>query len=174
MSEIDRSRIGWKTEPTVVAVDAWRVRLFCQAIGESNPVYWDTTAAQAAGFARCPLPPTFLKSMEAEHCSNVVMLKVLNAPLARVLHADQVFVHHLPVYAGDRVQVQREVMGMEERKGGALTFIHIDTRYRLIQTEAGGEGADGAKDGAKGGAEPGGLAAVSRQSIVVRNTLAAA
>jgi acyl dehydratase len=162
LSEVDRSRIGWKTQASVVAIDAWRVRLFCQAIGENNPVYWETSAAQAAGFARCPLPPTFLKSMEAEHCSNVVMLKVLNAPLARVLHADQVFEHHHPVYAGDRVQVQREVMGIEDRKGGALTFIHIDTTYRITSNAQDGELVAGA------------LAATSRQSIVVRNTVAAA
>jgi acyl dehydratase len=149
---IDRSRIGWKTEASIVAVDPWRVRLFCQATGDTNAVYWDVAAAQAAGFARCPLPPTFLKSMEAEHCSNVQMLKVLNAPLARVLHAEQVFEHLLPVYAGDSVGVQREVMGIEDRKGGALTFIHIDTRFRLGTA----------------------LAASCRQSIVVRNLTAQA
>ena len=64
---IDRQFVGFTTSPTTVLVDAWRVRLFCQAIGETNPVHWDPAAAAAAGHPACPVPPTFLKAMESEH-----------------------------------------------------------------------------------------------------------
>jgi hypothetical protein len=45
---IDRSRIGFATAPTRVPIDAWRVKLFCQAIGETDAVHWDV-----AGRPRC-------------------------------------------------------------------------------------------------------------------------
>ncbi len=67
---IDRSRIGFRTAPTTAAVDGWRVKLFCQAIGETDAVYFDPAVARAAGHPACPVPPTFLKSIEGEHFSS--------------------------------------------------------------------------------------------------------
>ena len=46
---IDRSRIGFRTAPTTAAVDGWRVKLFCQAIGETDAVYFDPAVARATG-----------------------------------------------------------------------------------------------------------------------------
>jgi len=106
---IDRSRVGFTTEPTTVAIDAWRVKLFCQAIGETDPVYWDAHAARAAGCAVCPVPPTFLKAVEGEHYSSAALMKLLNVPLRGVLHAEQAFEILAPVLVGDAVEVQRSV-----------------------------------------------------------------
>lgn len=148
----DRSRIGFTTEPTTVSVDGWRVKLFCQAIGESDVVYWDATAASAAGHPACPLPPTFLKAMEGEHFSSAKLLKLLAVPLRGVLHAEQSFEHLAPVYVGDTVEVSRKVSDIVDKKEGAFTFIVIDTNYRVA-------------------ARP---VATSRQTILVRNALAGA
>ena len=45
----DRSRIGHTTAPTTHAVDAWRVRLFCRAIG--NVLVLRATLTQVDGDA---------------------------------------------------------------------------------------------------------------------------
>jgi len=145
---IDRSRVGFTTEPTTVAIDAWRVKLFCQAIGETDPVYWD---ARAAGCAVCPVPPTFLKAVEGEHYSSAALMKLLNVPLRGVLHAEQAFEILAPVLVGDAVEVQRSVADIHDKKDGAYTFIVIDTQYRVR----------------------GKPVATSRQTILARNALAA-
>lgn len=119
---IDRSRIGFTTPPTTVAVDAWRVRLFCQAIGETDPAAW------APG---TPLPPTFLKALEGEHYSSAALMKLLNVPLRGVLHAEQRLEHAAPVHIGDRVEITRTVTQIEDKKDGALTFIVIETQYSV-------------------------------------------
>lgn len=142
----DRSHIGFTTAPTTIAVDAWRVRLFCQAVGETDAVYWDEAAARAAGHRACPLPPTYMKAIEGEHFSSAALLQQLQVPLAGVLHAEQAFEHHAPVHVGDKVEVHRTVTDIVEKKGGAMTFITVDTAYRV------------------GGV----LAASSRQTILVR------
>ena len=36
----DRRQIGFTAASTTVPVDAWRVKLFCQAVGETDPVCW--------------------------------------------------------------------------------------------------------------------------------------
>ena len=127
----DRSQIGFTTAPTTVAVDAWRVKLFCQAVGETDPVYWDESAARAAGHPACPLPPTYLKAIEGEHFSSAALMQRLQVPLAGVLHAEQAFEHHAPVHVGDRVEVSRELIDIALKKGGAMTLIVVDTRYRV-------------------------------------------
>lgn len=144
---IDRSRIGFRTAPTVVTIDAWRVKLFCEAIGESDAVYWDANAARAAGHPACPVPPTFLKAIEGEHFSSAAVLQLLNVPLAGVLHAEQQFEFVSPVHVGDEVEVSRSIGEIFDKKNGALTFIVVNTEYRVRDRHA----------------------ASSRQTILVRN-----
>ena len=128
---IDCGRIGFTTEPSKVVVDGWRVKLFCQAIGETDPVYWDEAAARAAGYSACPVPPTFLKAIEGEHYSSAALMKLLGVPLRGVLHAEQSFEHLAPVHVGDVVEVSRMVADIYDRKEGSLTFIVVETRYRV-------------------------------------------
>ena len=42
-------RVGFTTPPSRVRIDVWRVELFYQAVGETNPVYWNDDASRAAG-----------------------------------------------------------------------------------------------------------------------------
>jgi len=147
---IDRSRIGFATTPTTVAVDAWRVKLFCQAVGETDAIHWDEPAAKAAGHAGCPLPPTFLKALEGEHFSSAALMKLLNVPLRGVLHAEQAFEHLAPVHVGDAVQISRTVVDIHDKKDGAMSFIVVDTHYAVADRPV----------------------ATSRQTILVRNRMA--
>ena len=98
------------------------------------------------------MPPTFLKAIETEHFSSAALMKLLDVPLRGVLHAEQSFQHLAPVYAGDTVDVSRMVADIYDRKDGALTFIVVETRYRVAARAV----------------------ATSRQTILVRNAVVAA
>jgi hydroxyacyl-ACP dehydratase HTD2-like protein with hotdog domain len=128
---IDRALIGTATQPTCVSVDAWRVKLFCEAIGETDPLYWDDSAARAAGHRACPVPPTFMKALESEHCSSAALLERLHVPVAKVLHAEQSFDYQQTVHVGDTVEITRCVTDIYDKRDGALTFIVVQTRYRV-------------------------------------------
>ena len=146
---IDRTRIGFETEATMAVIDGWRVKLFCQAIGEDDPVYRDPNAARAGGHPACPVPPTFLKAVEGDHFSSAQLMSLLRVPLRGVLHAEQSFDHLAPVYVGDQIEVSRKVADIFDKKNGAFTFIVVDTHYRRA----------------------GQAVANSRQTILVRNAL---
>jgi len=133
---IDRRFIGYTTAPTVVTVDAWRVKLFCQAIGETDAVHWDETAARAAGHRACPVPPTFLKALESEHCNSSALLELLQVPVGKVLHAEQSFEYQQPVHVGDAVEITRSVTDLYDKREGALSFIVVRTRYRVGNMDA--------------------------------------
>lgn len=132
---IARDHIGFTTVPTRVHVDAWRVKLFCQAIGEPDPIHWDAEFACAAGLPGCPVPPTFLKALESDHVSSAALLKQMSAPIAKVLHAEQSFDYQHPVYVGDDVEITRSIRDIHDKRNGELTFVVIDTRYRVGTTD---------------------------------------
>jgi hydroxyacyl-ACP dehydratase HTD2-like protein with hotdog domain len=133
---IERHHIGLTTAPSRVRVDPWRVKLFCQAIGETDPVFHDEASARAAGLRACTVPPTFLKALESDHCSSAALLGQLKAPLERVLHAEQTFTYRSPVFVGDDVEISRRISDIHDKRGGALTFIVVETRYLVRGEEA--------------------------------------
>ena len=128
---IDRQFIGYTTAPTVVRVDAWRVRLFCQAIGETDSIYGDASSAAAGGHPGIPVPPTFLKSLESEHFNSAALMRLLQIPVRKVLHAEQGFEHLLTVHVGDELELTRSVRDMFDKRNGELSFIVVETSYRL-------------------------------------------
>ena len=63
---IDKKWIGHQLPPSEMVLDRSRLRFFAKAIGETAPVYTDVQAAQAAGYADLPAPPTFLFGAELD------------------------------------------------------------------------------------------------------------
>jgi N-terminal half of MaoC dehydratase len=133
---IDRQFIGYTTQPTRVSVDGWRVKLFCEAIGETSSVHWDDAAARASGHRTCPVPPTFLKALEGEHCSSASLLKLLGVDVRKVLHAEQSFDCTGCVHVGDEVDITRCVTDLYDKRAGALSFVVVQTHYRVGERDA--------------------------------------
>lgn len=134
---IDFKFIGYTTPPSTVKVDPWRVKLFCQSIGEPNPIYWNEKVARAAGHRTCLIPPTFLKALETEHFSSAALLKILTIPMGKVLHAEQSFSFSGMVHVGDTVEISRTITDIYEKRGGAMIFIVIETDYRVDSVSIG-------------------------------------
>ena len=143
--------IGFKTAPTKIAIDASRVKLFCKAIGEVDPVYSDAAVARGRGHKGCLVPPTFLKALESEHCGSAVLLELLGIPMRHVLHVEQSFTLRIAVHVGDEVEISREITDLYDKRAGALSFIVVRTRFQV--------------DGA--------LVGESVQTLMARNELAA-
>lgn len=123
---IDTSLIGWKSGPTTIEVEKGRLRFFAKAIGETNPIYTDEAAAQAAGYRSLPIPPTFLFCMEVENASAYRFLDVAGINIGRILHGEQSFRYHHTVCAGDRITFETTISDIYSRKGGALEFFVQD------------------------------------------------
>ena len=124
----DSSLIGRRLSQGTVAVEPGRLRLFAQAIGETDPIYTDAAAADAAGFAAVPVPPTFLFCLNSEVAELDQILDVLGMDLGRILHAEQAFKYHRMAYAGDTLHFETQVADVYDKKGGALHFVVQETR----------------------------------------------
>ena len=88
-------------------------------------IFFDETAALAAGYRALPAPPTFVFGLTFQ---STRWLAEFGVDMTRVLHAEQVFRHHVQIHAGDRITLVGEMTGIFEKKDGALEFIVERTR----------------------------------------------
>jgi acyl dehydratase len=124
---IDRKWIGHQVGQSTLAVERGRLRFFAKAIGEADPVYLDQAAAEAAGYADLPAPPTFLFAAELDSNSMFGLLEQMDIPLGKVLHGEQGFEYFSAVVAGDTVTVTSVVKDIYDKRGGALEFLETES-----------------------------------------------
>ncbi|PDT76723.1 MaoC family dehydratase N-terminal domain-containing protein [Bradyrhizobium sp. C9] len=125
---VDQSAVGRTFTPVTARVEPGRLRFFLDTLGETNAVYRDGSAAQAAGLAAAPVPPTYLFCLEMMDAAEPFeFLTALGIDLARVLHGEQRFDYHAPVVVGDTLTFRPRVTSVTEKKGGAMTLIVVET-----------------------------------------------
>ncbi|QOZ25225.1 MaoC family dehydratase N-terminal domain-containing protein [Bradyrhizobium sp. CCBAU 51753] len=125
---VDQTAVGRTFTPVTARVEPGRLRFFLDTLGESNPIYRDETAAQAAGFAAAPVPPTYLFCLEMMDATvPFEFLTALDIDLARVLHGEQRFDYRAPVVVGDTLTFRPRVTSVTDKKGGAMTLIVVET-----------------------------------------------
>ncbi|MFK0090729.1 MaoC family dehydratase N-terminal domain-containing protein [Pseudomonas sp. NPDC090755] len=120
---IDKKWIGHELAATTMVLERGRLCAFARAIGETDPLYTDLTAARDAGHADLLVPPTFLFGAELDAGTVDRMLADLDIPIARILHGEQSFTYHQPVCAGETVTVKSRIDDIFDKKGGALEFL---------------------------------------------------
>lgn len=120
---IDRKWIGHETAASVLPIERSRLQFFAKAIGETQAIYTDRDAAQAAGYADLPAPPTFLFAAELDSGAVDDVLAKLEIPLAKLLHGEQSFTYRQPACVGDTVTVTSRIEDIYDKKNGALEFV---------------------------------------------------
>jgi acyl dehydratase len=128
--QLDKGLIGHKFNAFTTTVEAGKIRLFCKAIGEENPVYASEEAARAAGFRAIPAPPTFLTAVTNDDPDKGGLLRALNVDIGLILHGEQHYEYLAPVHAGDRITCQQRVVDIYDKKGGALWFVVSETEMK--------------------------------------------
>ena len=130
---LDRDKhVGVVSEPRTVTVEAGFLKFFAKATGETDPVYFDDTAARVAGHPAIPVPPTYLFSLAlaapAQRGGIFDAENGLGVSMARVLHGEQSFTYHRPIHAGDTLTLTTTTSDIYAKKCGALEFIVQDTQ----------------------------------------------
>jgi acyl dehydratase len=120
---IDRKWIGYELPASVLPIERSRLQFFAKVIGETDPMYTDTTAARDAGYPDLPAPPTFLFAAELDSGAAFRLIDNLQIPIAKLLHGEQSFTYHRPACVGDTVTVHSTVSDIYDKKNGALEFV---------------------------------------------------
>ena len=125
---IDKRYIGHRLPTFSAEVEKGRLRFFAKAIGQTDPVYTDEAAAQAAGHAGLPVPPTFLFCLEMEAPNPGALRELLDLPVPKILHGEQRFTYHATCHAGDVLTFEQRITDIYAKKGGLLEFIVRETK----------------------------------------------
>lgn len=128
--QLDKKLIGHSFKPFTAVAEAGKVKLFCKAIGEENPIYVDEAAAKAAGYKAVPVPPTFLQALTNDDPEKGGLLRLLNVDIGLILHGEQHYEYLAPVFVGDRITCQQKVTDIYDKKGGALWFVVSETEMK--------------------------------------------
>lgn len=132
----DRSTAGFQSDVEQVEVERGRIAFFSETIEESDPVHQDKGAAQTAGHPDVLAPPTFaividtIANQQRAKRGEVSTLERINCDMRYLLHGEEAYSYHGPIFAGDTVEVQTEVLGFEDKKGGALELVQLTTHIR--------------------------------------------
>jgi acyl dehydratase len=139
--------VGRSTGKAVIVVERGPLTRFAEAVTESSPIYRRREAAEAAGFADIPAPPTWSFSAathwgafpedqpaDANPESNP-MMEIMGELLSSggmILHGEQEFTYHQPIIAGDRLTSEATVVDYYAKESGerTMTFVVTETTYR--------------------------------------------
>ena len=120
---IDKNLIGYEFNPITLPVEEGRLKFVAKAIGETNPVYSNLDSANAEGHPSIPAPPTFVFMLEIDALNLDEIMKLFGKDTKQLLHGEQGFVYHAPIYSGDRITVSKKVKDIYDKKDGKLEFV---------------------------------------------------
>ena len=125
---IDKKWIGYELPMSVLPIERSRLHFFARATGQTDPIYLDTVAARAAGYADLPAPPTFLFAAELDSGASFRLIADLQIPTVKLLHGEQSFTYHRVACAGDTITVRSSISDIYAKKNGALEFVVTTSR----------------------------------------------
>jgi acyl dehydratase len=131
---LDKKHIGHQFKPFTTTVEAGKIRLFCKAIGEDNPIHSDEAAAKAAGYRTIVAPPTFITAVTNDDPNKGGLLALIGVNIGYILHGEQHYEYFAPIYVGDKLTCQQKITDIYDKKGGALWFVVSETE---VKNEAG-------------------------------------
>jgi acyl dehydratase len=109
--------IGKTYDPFEYEVGREKIREYANAVGETNPVYFDRKAANDAGFRDVVAPPMFAVVYSAGSVGPPIFDPEIGIDFMRMVHGSQEFVWGEPVCAGDTVTTQTTFRDLSEKDG---------------------------------------------------------
>lgn len=132
--ELKKDIIGKQLAPYEFLIERSKVKEFCLAIGEENPIYLDPQAAQKAGFADTPLPPTFQTVFTFwGYPAFMQDVRSLGIDTDRLLHMKEEYRYLKPIYPETKVQTQ---ISVKDVKIGKMNMVTFQSVYRNQKKEA--------------------------------------
>jgi acyl dehydratase len=103
-----------------------KVREFALAVGEGASVCTDLDAARAAGHPDLVAPPTFAVTFTIPMMEAFLSDPAVGWDYGRMVHGDQAFTMHRPLYAGDEVLTTLHVDELRARGGNLFLTLRFE------------------------------------------------
>ncbi len=139
--------VGRSTGKANITLERGPLARFAEAVTDESPIYQRLDAAQAAGFADIPVPPTYFFSAAGhwgafpeeqpadatpEINPTMEIIGKLMAKGGLVLHGEQEFTYHRPITVGETLRSEGKVVDLYEKPTGdkTMTFLVTENEYR--------------------------------------------
>jgi len=142
--------IGRTYPPTQsYSVGREKIREFASALGETSPCFFNLDSARQLGYPDLVAPPTFAVVATMKAGEQVVFDPELALDYTRVVHGEQRFVQHRPIFAGDELTSTVSVDSIRSAAGNDMitvkTQLHstggelVSTVYSLLVSRGAAE-----------------------------------
>jgi acyl dehydratase len=127
--------VGKQWDPATFEVEADRIRLYADAVGEPGDFYRDAEAAKAAGFRDVVSPPMFAVVYSAPAMGPAILDPDVGINFPAMVHGGQAFEWDEPVCAGDEITTVARCAEIYEKDGmGFYVFETTSTNQDGAQT----------------------------------------
>lgn len=126
---LSKDLVGTKLQDYTVTVERGKIKEFCKAIGETNPIYLDPEAAKAAGYEDTPIPPTFQTTFVfwgyESFWEDVSSMEI---DIKKLLHMKEEYKYLKPIYPGTTIHASGGVTDV--KISGKLDTVAFTTTYK--------------------------------------------
>ena len=126
---IEKKHIGHEFSPVTLPVEEGRLKFLAKTLGMTQGVYNDHDVALDAGLPGLLAPPTYPFVLEIEALELVNLVNLLGETLGKLLHGEEKFIYHGPIYAGDEITVRKKITDIINKKEGSLQFVIFHTVF---------------------------------------------
>ena len=126
---IDKKHIGHEFTPVTLPVEEGRLKFLAKTLGITEGIYTNPDLAAVAGLPGLLAPPTYPFVLEIEALELVELVNLLGETLGKLLHGEENFTYHLPIYAGDEITVCKKITDIIDKKEGTLQFVISHTEF---------------------------------------------
>ena len=126
---IDKKHIGHEFTPVTLPVEEGRLKFLAKTLGITQGIYNNPDLGEAAGLPGLLAPPTYPFVLEIEALELVELVNLLGETLGKLLHGEENFTYHGPIYAGDEITVCKKITDIIDKKEGALQFVISHTEF---------------------------------------------
>jgi acyl dehydratase len=108
-----------------------KIREFADAVDARSGAHRSPEVARAEGYDDVVAPTTFAVVIAQQAEFHVVADPEVGVDFAKVVHADERFVHHRPLVAGDRISATVHIEKVTQRSGISM----VTTRAELADAD---------------------------------------
>ena len=126
---IDKKHIGHEFTPVTLPVEEGRLKFLAKTLGITQGIYTNPDLAAGAGLPGLLAPPTYPFVLEIEALELVELVNLLGETLGKLLHGEENFTYHGPIYAGDEITVCKKITDIIDKKEGVLQFVISKTDF---------------------------------------------
>jgi acyl dehydratase len=124
----DKSKLGHSFPSFTITVERCKISELARALGDENSIYHDLAAAQAAGYADLPLPPTAPTMFTFWGNTKLwEQLASVGINVTRVLHGEEEYEYVAPIAANDLLTAVTTIVDGKSRP--SMDIVTTETRY---------------------------------------------